>query len=142
MGLFKTSQIYHDVLPYVDRAANDLLNSFKKEGYNVRGQKLANDEWDISINKGNWIEVAVGLSSALKIKLTPTSLHIHAEAGVGVLGQQVIPTLLAYTIFWPIVLAQVWGLIKQSALDEKALTILHESFERYAGKTVIVKKLG
>ena len=141
MGLFKTSQIYHDVLPYIDRAANDLLDSFQQEEFNVRGQKLANNEWDISINKGNWIEAAVGLSTALKIKITPTSHHVHAEVSVGIFGQQVIPTLLAYTIFWPIALAQVWGLIKQSALDERALTILHESFEHYAGKTVIVKKI-
>ncbi len=117
MGLFKTSQIYLDVLPFLDRASNDLWDSFQQEGYNVRGQKLANDEWDISINKGIWIEAAVGLSTALKIKITPTPPHIHAEVSVGIFGQQVIPTILAYTIFWPIALAQVWGLIKHSVLD-------------------------
>jgi len=141
MGLFKTIRIYYDCHSYVDKAAQSVIDTFQQEGYNVKGIKLSTGEWDISINKGNWVEVASGLSAALKFKITPSNPHVCAEASVGIFGQQIIPTIIAYTIFWPIVLVQVWGLIKQSSLDDKALNLLTHSFEKLSSKNIIVKNL-
>lgn len=56
--------------------------------------------------------------------MTPNSAgNIEFEAGVSVVKQQLIPTLITMFVCSPVVIAQVWGMIKQSKLDEKALAI-------------------
>lgn len=49
--------------------------------------------------------------------------NIKFEAGVSVLKQQAIPTLITVCFCPPVVLAQIWGMIKQTKLDEKAVEI-------------------
>jgi hypothetical protein len=56
--------------------------------------------------------------------MTPNAAgNIAFEAGISVVKQQLIPTLITMFVFSPVVIAQVWGMIKQSKLDEKALEI-------------------
>lgn len=38
-----------------------------------------------------------------------------------IFGQQVIPTLVMWFITWPVLLTQIWGMVQQSKLDDKAL---------------------
>lgn len=45
------------------------------------------------------------------------------EAGVSIFKQQLVPTLITVCVFSPVVVAQIWGMIKQSKLDEKAVDI-------------------
>ena len=52
--------------------------------------------------------------------------NIEFEAGISVVKQQLVATLLTMFVFSPIVIAQVWGMIKQSKLDEKALAIAEQ----------------
>ena len=66
----------------------------------------------------------LGLRSALKITMKPSrDGNIDFYAGVSIVKQQLIPTIITMTIFSPVVIAQIWGMIKQSKLDEKALEI-------------------
>lgn len=53
--------------------------------------------------------------------------NIEFEAGVSVFRQQFIPTIITMCFFSPIVIAQIWGMIKQSKLDEKAVAIAEEA---------------
>lgn len=68
----------------------------------------------------------VGMKSALKITLIPQGESIAFEAGVGIFGQQALPTVISMLFFWPVLLTQIWGLIRQSNLDDKALAIAQE----------------
>ena len=45
------------------------------------------------------------------------------EAGVSIFKQQLVPTLITVCLFSPVVVAQIWGMIKQAKLDEKAVDI-------------------
>ena len=63
------------------------------------------------------------VKTALKVTLLPQGSSIHFEAGVGIWGQQAIPTVISMLFFWPVLLTQIWGMVEQSKLDDKALEI-------------------
>jgi hypothetical protein len=70
----------------------------------------------------------------------PEWAFVTVKAGVGVLGQQAIPTAITRFIAWPAAFAQIWGLIQQSKLDEEALDVAAQSLAAHssgaAGPTV------
>ena len=47
-------------------------------------------------------------------------------AGVGIWGQQAIPTVISMLFFWPVLITQIWGMVEQSKLDDKALDIARD----------------
>lgn len=63
------------------------------------------------------------MKTALKVTLLPQDNNIHFEAGVGIWGQQAIPIVISMLFFWPVLITQIWGMVEQSKLDDKALDI-------------------
>ena len=79
---------------------------------------------EVYITKGGLFKAALGLRSALKVVLLPSrDGNIEMEAGVSIFKQQLVPTLITVCLFSPVVVAQIWGMIKQAKLDEKAIAI-------------------
>ena len=66
------------------------------------------------------------MKTALKITLLPAGNAINFEAGVGIFGKQIIPALIMWYVAWPVLLTQIWGLVQQSKIDDKALEIAKE----------------
>ena len=66
------------------------------------------------------------MKASLKISLQSRNNEIYFEAGVGIFGQQVIPTAISMFFFWPVLITQIWGMVKQSKLDDQALQIAEE----------------
>lgn len=56
--------------------------------------------------------------------------NIAFDAGVSVVRQQLFPTIITMWVFSPVVIAQIWGMIRQSKLDEKALEIAERALYR------------
>lgn len=97
--------------------------AFVAEGYEVHVDNLAKGE-EIYITKGGLFKAALGLRSALKVSMKPSKDgNIYFKAGISVLKQQFVPTVITMCFFSPVVIAQIWGMIKQSKLDEKAVAI-------------------
>ena len=71
-------------------------------------------------------KAVLGLKSALKVSLIPKDNAIAFEAGIGIFGQQAIPTIISMLFFWPVLITQIWGIVQQSKLDDKALEIAEE----------------
>lgn len=123
MGTFNTEKLL-DANPILAHAiAEEIANSFKMEGYESKIDCLAENTYDISLAKGNVFRAVLGMKSALKISLIPQDDKIFFKAGVGIFGQQAIPTAVTMLFFWPVIITQVWGLVQQSKLDDKALLI-------------------
>lgn len=141
MGFFKSSVIYYNASNYTDLLATELQQVFRYEDYEVSGIKLPSGEWDISIRKGNLFKAVLGLQTALKIKITPTSPHICISTDVGIFGQQAIPTLLTVCVWWPIAISQIWGIVKQRKLDNlvyhRALNILTKLTGRFVTMKIL-----
>lgn len=102
--------------------ADAIRDEFTPEGYDIQIDTLMNGGRDISITKGGIFKAVLGMRSALKITLTPQMNGVLFDARVGIFGQQAIPTVISMFFFWPVLITQIWGLVNQSQLDDRALT--------------------
>ena len=127
MGTFKSSKIINGSPVLIPQTGRDVMNYFLAEGYDVTGDSLISGGYDISVSKGGMFKAVLGMKTALKIVIRPQGGQIAIEAGVGVFGQQAIPTIISMLFFWPVLITQIWGIVKQSNLDEKAIEIAESS---------------
>ena len=121
MGAFTTKKIIYGNTAQIPFVAEQIRQAFASEGYEVRIENTRVGR-EVYITKGGLFKAALGLRSALKVLLLP-SRDGHMEAGVSIFKQQLVPTLITVCVFSPVVVAQIWGMIKQAKLDEKAVDI-------------------
>ena len=134
MGAFTTKKRLYGNASQIPAVAEQIRQAFVAEGYEVRLDR-SNTEQSVYITKGGFIKAAVGLRSALKITMKPSpDGDIDFEAGVSIFKQQLVPTLITMWVFSPVVIVQIWGMIKQSKLDEKAVAIAEQAL--YQTRTI------
>ena len=126
MGTFSTKKILYGSTSLIPTIANRIQEEFQRDGYEVAMDALSSGGYDISITKGGLFKAVLGMKTALKVTLLPQGSSIHFEAGVGIWGQQAIPTVISMLFFWPVLLTQIWGMVEQSKLDDKALDIARD----------------
>ena len=123
MGAFSIKKKLYGNSQNIPSVAEQIRKEFVAEGYEVRIAEPSTCQ-EIYITKGGLFKAILGLRSALKITMEPSrDGNIDFYAGVSIVKQQLIPTIITMTLFSPVVIAQIWGMIKQSKLDEKALEI-------------------
>lgn len=134
MGAFTTKKTLYGNASQIPSVAEKIRKAFVAEGYEVRVDNPDRGQ-EIYITKGGLFKAALGLRSALKVIMKPSrDGNINFEAGVSVLKQQFVPTVITMYFFSPVVIAQIWGMIKQSKLDEKAVAIAERAL--YQTKTI------
>lgn len=138
MSTFNTQKYLNGDPSLIPTIASKIESAFVAEGYTVQNQSLLSGASDISITKGGIFKAVLGMKTALKITLKPQGNGIYFDAGVGIFGQQVIPTLIMWFLYWPVILTQIWGLIKQSQLDDKALQIAEEAITNNSYSSFVV----
>lgn len=126
MSAFNTKKILNGDPSLIPTIVNKLQEKFQADGYEVTMDALSSGGYDISITKGNVFKAILGMKTALKITLLPQGGNISFDAGIGIFGRQVVPTLVMWYVAWPVLLTQIWGLVKQSKLDDEALRIAEE----------------
>lgn len=138
MSTFCTKTVIYGSPSLIPQIAEHIQKDFEKDGFEVSKDTLCSGGCDISISKGSLFKAVIGMKTALKVTLLPQGNNISFEAGVGIWGQQAVPTIISMLFFWPVLLTQLWGLVKQSQLDDRALAVANEVVNRYyseAGKT-------
>ena len=134
MGAYTTKKPLYGNASQIPSVAEKIRKAFVAEGYEVRVDNPDRGQ-EIYITKGGLFKAALGLRSALKVIMKPSrDGNINFEAGVSVLKQQFVPTVITMCFFSPVVIAQIWGMIKQSKLDEKAVAIAERAL--YQTKTI------
>lgn len=133
MGTFNTRTTLEGKPSLIPLIADRICEYFSSDGYEINREDLISGSVDISITKGGLFKSIVGMKTALKITLVPKTESIDFEAGVGIFGQQALPTVISMLFFWPVLLTQIWGLIKQSDLDDKALAIAQTVIDESSG---------
>ena len=123
MATFSSKKILYGSSSLIPTIANRIQEEFQNEGYEVAMDELSSGGYDISITKGGIFKAVLGMKTALKVTLLPQDSNIYFEAGVGIWGQQAIPTIISMLFFWPVLITQIWGMVEQSKLDDKALDI-------------------
>lgn len=132
MATFSTKKILFDAAQLLPSMAENIKREFEYEGYEVAVDQLSSRGYDISITKGGMFKAVLGMKSALKVSLVPEGNNVNFEAGVGIWGQQAVPTVISALIFWPVILTQIWGMVEQSKLDDKALAVAEEVIKKHS----------
>lgn len=107
----------------IPQIAEAIRKDFEMDDFEVNIDTLVSGGRDISVTKGNLFKAVLGMRSALKITLSPQSDGVFFDANVGIYGQQAIPTVISMLFFWPVLITQIWGLVEQSNLDDRALEV-------------------
>ena len=123
MGTFNTHKLIAADPSLIPAMADKITSHFKSEGYDVDVKVSDLGTYDISLAKGNMFKAVLGLKTALKVTLKSERGNVSFDAGIGVFGQQVIPSLVMYFVAWPVMLTQAWGLAQQAKLDDTALML-------------------
>ena len=126
MATFSTKKTLYGSTSLIPTIANRIQEEFQNDGYEVSMDALSSGGYDISITKGGVFKAVLGMKTALKVTLLPQDNNIHFEAGIGIWGQQAIPTVISMLFFWPVLITQIWGMVEQSKLDDKALEIAQD----------------
>lgn len=126
MATFSTKKTLYGSASLIPTIANRIREKFQGDGYEVSMDVLSSGGYDISITKGGVFKAVLGMRTALKVTLLPQDNNIDFEAGVGIWGQQAIPTVISMLFFWPVLITQIWGMVEQSELDDNALAIAEE----------------
>ncbi|MBP3588990.1 MAG: zinc ribbon domain-containing protein, partial [Muribaculaceae bacterium] len=133
MGAFNTKAVLNGNHSLIPAIADRICREFAAEGYEINREDLISGGVDISVTKGGFFKAVLGMKTALKITLVPQDNAIDFEAGVGIFGQQAIPTVIMLFFAWPVLLTQIWGLVQQSSLDDKALAAAQAVIMENAG---------
>ena len=123
MGTFNTHKIINAEPSLIPAMADKITGHFRSQGYDVDVQVSELGTYDISLTKGGMFKAVLGLKTALKVTLKPESDRVSFDAGIGIFGQQLIPTLIMYFVAWPVLLTQIWGMVQQANLDDTALML-------------------
>jgi len=131
MSLFQSSRFIPLRVADFSPAAADVINHFRALGYEVAGTPLLSGAWHISLSKGGMFKAVLGMKTALNIDIQPSSTGTLVTAGVGIFGQQAIPTAITMLLFWPVLIPQIWGLIQQAHLDDEAVALVEQRLAAY-----------
>lgn len=123
MGTFNTHKIINAEPSLIPAMADKITGHFRTQGYDVDVQVSELGTYGISLTKGGMFKAVLGLKTALKVTLKPESDRVSFDAGIGIFGQQLIPTLIMYFVAWPVLLTQLWGMVQQVKLDDTALML-------------------
>lgn len=127
MGTYSKKKLLAAHSSQINAIAEAIQTDFVRDGFEVNVDTLMSGGKDISITKGNLFKAVLGMRSALKVILMPQTDGVLFNANVGIYGQQAIPTIISMLFFWPVLITQIWGLVKQSSLDERALALAEQA---------------
>lgn len=132
MATYSKKKILATSASQIPQIAEAIRKDFEIDGFEVNIDSLMSGGRDISITKGNLFKAILGMRSALKITLTPQSDGVFFNANVGIYGQQAIPTVISMLFFWPVLITQIWGLVEQSELDDRALAAAERAISSHS----------
>jgi hypothetical protein len=134
MGTFSSSRTVPYIVEDLAPVAQDVMGHFEQQDFEVTETHIPTGGVQVSIRRGGTFKAIIGLRTALNIRIEPVANGTGVEAGVGIFGQQAIPTAITLLVFWPVVIAQVWNMAQEAKLDEEALRVAEESLKAHSSK--------
>ena len=134
MGTFNSTKTVPYFVEDVAPVAQDVMDHFEQQDYEVTETNIPTGGVQVSIRKGGTFKAIIGMKTALNIRIEPVANGTTVDAGVGIFGQQAIPTAITLLVFWPVIIAQVWNMAQESNLDDEALRVAEESLKAHSSK--------
>ena len=142
MGAFETKTIIRANSNLIPKMAETICKVFEFDGFTTQAAPMSGGGYDISVVKGGKFKAILGMQSALKIQLVQRDQdYISFSAGVGIFGKEMIPSAIALFVAWPILIPQIWGLIQQSGLDDRALKVCYAVVDGLDDRQIIEQRL-
>ena len=132
MGTFNSSKTVPYVVDDLAPVAQEVMHYFEAQDFEVTEEHLPAGGVQVSIRRGGTFKAIIGMKTALNIKIEPVDGGTQVDAGVGIFGQQAIPTVITALVFWPVIIAQVWNMAQEAKLDEEAIGVAEESLKAHA----------
>lgn len=126
MSTFRSTKTIGTTLTDFGGVAKTVATKLEAEGYTVSVQETA-EGYFLSLSKGGVFKTISGMKTSLNVTMKKSPAGMLVEAGVGIFGQQALPTAISMLIFWPVLITQVVGMIQQSQLDDKVITMIEEA---------------
>jgi len=135
MGLFSAEQLVAATCDeeQLKLVAADVGDHFNNQGYSISVLPVAAGQ-QISLHQGGTLAMLTGTQLDLRVLLTSTEAGTCVECGVGIIGQQAIPTALSLLLFSPLIIVQLWGLAQQSGVDDQAISVAAASIMKHGVK--------
>jgi hypothetical protein len=134
MGTFNSTKTFPYFVEDVAPVAQEVMDHFEGQDFEVTETNIPTGGAQVSIRKGGTFKAIIGMKTALNIKIEPVANGTTVDAGVGIFGQQAIPTAITLLVFWPVLVAQVWNMAQESNLDDEALRVAEESLKAHSSK--------
>ena len=134
MGTFNSSKTFPYFVEDVAPVAQDVMRHFEQQDYEVTETNIPTGGVQVSIRRGGTFKAIIGMKTALNIKIEPVANGTTVDAGVGIFGQQAIPTAITLLVFWPVLVAQVWNMAQESNLYDEAQRVAEESLKAHSSK--------
>src|SRR5215218_10006415 len=134
MGTFNSTKTFPYSVEDLAPVAKDVMRHFEGQDFEVTETNIPTGGVQVSIRRGGTFKAIIGLKTALNIKIEPVANGTTVDAGVGIFGQQAIPTAMTLLVFWPVLVAQVWNMAQESNLDDEALRVAEESLKAHSSK--------
>jgi len=134
MGTFNSTKTFPYFVEDVAPVAQEVMDHFEGQDFEVTETNIPTGGVQVSIRRGGTFKAIIGMKTALNIKIEPQANGTKVEAGVGIFGQQAIPTAITLLVFWPVIIAQVWNMAQEAKLDEEALGVAEESLKAHSSK--------
>src|ERR671911_1963944 len=134
MGTFNSSKTFPYVVEDLAPVAQDVMDHFERQDYEVIETNIPTGGVQVSIRRGGTFKAIIGMKTALNIKIEPVANGTTVDAGVGIFGQQAVPTAITLLVFWPVIIAQVWNMAKEADLDDEALDVAEESLKAHGSQ--------
>jgi hypothetical protein len=134
MGTFNSTKTFPYTVEDLAPVAKDVMDHFEGQDFEVTETNIPTGGVQVSIRRGGTFKAIIGMKTALNIKIEPVANGTTVDAGVGIFGQQAIPTAITLLVFWPVLVAQVWNMAQESNLDEEALRVAEESLKAHSSQ--------
>lgn len=132
MGMFETVKFVPVSTRELPSVAGEAIEHFRAKGFEAKEEHTITGGYNISLSKGNLFKSVLGMKTALNIEIDPAANGTKIKAGIGIFGQQAIPSIISAFIAWPVLISQIWGMVQQSKLDDESVSIIEESLYRHA----------
>jgi acyl carrier protein phosphodiesterase len=134
MGTFNSTKTFPYSVEDIAPVAQDVMDHFESQDFEVTETNIPTGGVQVSIRKGGTFKAIIGMKTALNIRIDSVANGTTVDAGVGIFGQQAIPTAITLLVFWPVIIAQVWNMAQESNLDDEALNVAEESLKTHSSK--------
>jgi hypothetical protein len=123
MSIVKHTQVIPVNVSDLTSVAQAVALNFEGRGFDVHVTAFSQQCQEIGIHKGGTFQAIIGMKTALRIHIQSVEGGTQIEAGIGLLESQGISTAVSMLAFWPVLVTQTWGLVRQSKLDDEAIAV-------------------